>query len=257
MEFDRVTVSEAVDVMERFIRDARPGRIACVNVALYVWSRSTRWLSDYYRKCDLLVPDGMGLYYASRVLGDPTPGVTNAVFIMDELLERAERAGYGVYLLGTREDLLARAIARLRQRYPSLRILGHRDGFFSREEEDGVVSAVKAVRPEILVLGISSVRKDEFLDRNLSALGVPVCLGVGGALDILAGTHALAPGWVRRAGLEWVYRLAQEPRRLWKRYLTTNPVFAWLVLAALVRRSSAPDGRSRRAAPGEAADQPQ
>jgi len=236
MEFDRLTVAEAADEMEAYVRDGTPRRIACVNVALYVWARSAPRLWHYYSSCDLLIADGMGLYYASRILGDPTPGITNAVFLMHELLERAARNSYRVYVLGTRPEILERAIARMRRDYPGLQIVGSRDGFFERELEGPIVAEIKSKQPDILLIGMSSVRKDEFLERNLSALDVPVCLGVGGALDVVAGAYRLAPQWVRRTGFEWLYRLIQEPRRLWRRYLTTNTVFAWLLLAAAGRR---------------------
>jgi N-acetylglucosaminyldiphosphoundecaprenol N-acetyl-beta-D-mannosaminyltransferase len=246
LEFDRVTVETAADELERHVHHRSPARITCVNVALYVWARSAPWLWQWYRGCDLLIADGMGIFYASRLLGEPTPGITNAVLLMYELLKRASVGGYRVYLLGTRADYLELAVSRIQERYPGVDIVGYRDGFFSLEEEPSVVQEIVALRPDILLIGISSVRKEQFLQRNLDALGVPVCLGVGGALDVVAGVHRLAPHWIRVAGLEWAFRLMQEPRRLWRRYLTTNTTFAYLVLVALVRRVLRPlTGRLR------------
>ncbi len=236
LEFDSVTVCEAVDRMEQAIRQRRIIRIACVNVALLMWARSSPRLQRIYRKCDLLVADGMGIYYGSRLLGHPTPAITNAILLMNELVRRAAVTGYRVYLLGTKKEILDVAVARLRRDHPTLEIVGQRDGFFSNDEESDVVRDIAGARPDVVLIGISSVRKDEFLDRQLVALGVPVCLGVGGALDVLAGVYRLAPEPVRRAGLEWLYRLAQEPRRLWKRYLTTNAMFGCLLIAGFVRR---------------------
>jgi len=236
MPFDRVTVADVVDRMEGFIRDPRPRRIACVNVALYVWARSSSTLWDFYLASDLLVADGMGIYYASRLLGDPTPGITNAVFIMYDLLARAEQRGYRVYFLGTTDPILERAIRRFQELHPRLHVVGRRNGFFTVSDEADLVREIRATKPDILLIGISSLRKEEFLGRNLECLGVPVCFGVGGAFDVAAGAHRFAPQWVRIIGLEWVYRLAQEPSRLWKRYLTTNAIFGWLLLAEMVRR---------------------
>jgi N-acetylglucosaminyldiphosphoundecaprenol N-acetyl-beta-D-mannosaminyltransferase len=237
LEFDALGVSEAVDQMEESIRERRPLRIACVNVALLIWARSSAALRAIYRKCDLLLPDGMGIYYGSRLIGAPTSGIINAVFLMDELLRRAAARGYRVYLLGTTPEIIERAVLRLRERHPELAIVGHRDGFFTLEEETDVVREIASRQADILVIGISSIRKDEFLDRQLENLQVPVCLGVGGALDVVAGVRRLAPDPIRRLGLEWLYRLIQEPRRLWKRYLTTNAAFCYLLLLALMRRS--------------------
>lgn len=244
MPFDRVTVAGAVDRMEAFISDGTAPRIACVNVALYVWARSSPALWDFFLGCDLLVADGMGIYYASRLLGDPTPGITNAVFIMYELLARAAERGYRVYFLGTTDPILERAIARFKEMHPRLQVAGRHNGFFSVSDEPDLVGEIRAANADILIIGISSLRKEEFLGRNLERLGVPVCFGVGGAFDVAAGAYRFAPQWIRVVGLEWVYRLAQEPRRLWKRYLTTNAIFGWLLLIELVRRLARFVGRT-------------
>jgi N-acetylglucosaminyldiphosphoundecaprenol N-acetyl-beta-D-mannosaminyltransferase len=236
LEFDALSISDATDRLEGYIRNRRIARIACVNVALLVWARSSANLREIYRKCDLLLADGMGIYYGSRVLGRPTPGITNAILLMDELVKRAAASGHRVYLLGTKSDILEVTVSRLRERFPALSIVGQRDGFFSIQDEPVVVRAIASARPDILLIGISSVRKDEFLDRQLARLGVPVCLGVGGAFDVIAGVHKLAPEGVRRAGLEWLYRLVQEPRRLWKRYLSTNSIFCLLLIHAAILR---------------------
>lgn len=236
MAFDRLTMDQAVARIEGFIREGRPRKIFCPNVALFVWARSNPFLRRFYESCDLLTPDGMGIYYASRLLRCPVPEMVSAVFLAFRLLERAAAEGYRVYLLGTKPEILERAVANLRHRYPTLVLAGWHHGYFMPEEEEAVAAAVARARPGLLFLGMSSPRKEEFADRYLERMGVPVTLGVGGTLDVIAGVYRLAPGWMRRAGLEWFYRLLQEPRRMWKRYATTNSVFVWLVVRAWVRR---------------------
>lgn len=230
VEFDALTVEQAADEAERFIREGRARRITVLNVALYVWCRSDRRLLAFFRASDVVLPDGMGIYYASRLLGDPTPGVSNAVLLMFELLRRAEGKGYGVFLLGTRPEILERVERRLHATYPALSIVGSHHGYFGIEDEAEIVSRIAGSGARILFLGLSTPKREDFLTRHQHELGVPVSVPVGGAFDVVAGVYKLAPGWVRVIGLEWLFRLIQEPRRLWKRYLISNSVFAVLVL---------------------------
>lgn len=246
VEFDALTIEQAADEAECFIREGRPRRIAVLNVALYIWCRSDRRLLDFFRASDLLLPDGMGIYYASRLLGNPTPGVSNAVFLMFELLRRAERNGYGVFLLGTRPEILERVERRLRATYPVLRISGSHHGYFEVDDEAEVVRRIADSGARILFLGLSTPTREDFLTKHQHELGVPVSVPVGGAFDVVAGVYKLAPGWLRMIGLEWLFRLIQEPRRLWKRYLVTNSVFAVLVLRALLASRLATSWKRRQ-----------
>ncbi len=234
IRFSRVTVATAADRLEQYIASRSPTPFTSVNVAVLVWARSSRSLLDYYNACDMVIPDGMGIYYASRLLRRPTVAFTSAVHVMYEMLERSARRGHRVFLLGTEADILERGASEARRRYPGLQLVGTRNGFFAEEEEHAIVEEIRAARVDVLIIGIPTLRKEEFLRRNINQLGVPVCLGVGGALDVLAGVYRLAPPWLRVIGLEWLYRLVQEPRRLWRRYLTTNTVFLFLVLRELV-----------------------
>jgi N-acetylglucosaminyldiphosphoundecaprenol N-acetyl-beta-D-mannosaminyltransferase len=236
VEFDAMTVEEAADQAERFILEGRPRRIAVLNVALYVQSRSDQRLQAFFRASDVLLPDGMGIYYASRLLGDRTPGVSNAVFLMFELLRRAERNGYGVFLLGTKPEILEAVERRLRATYPGLLISGSHHGYFAVPDEPEIVSRIARSGARILFLALSTPKREEFLIRHQHEMGVPLTVPVGGAFDVVAGVYRLAPGWIRMIGLEWLFRLIQEPRRLWKRYLVTNSLFAVLVIRALLAR---------------------
>jgi N-acetylglucosaminyldiphosphoundecaprenol N-acetyl-beta-D-mannosaminyltransferase len=236
LSFDRVTMDQALARIEEFIQEGTPHKVFCPNVALLVWARKDEELRRVYQTCDLLPVDGMGIYYASRLLGDPLPEMVSAVLLFFRLIERAAANGYKLYLFGSRQEILEKAIQNLKQQYPTLNIVGYRNGYFTANDEPQIVQEIAQARPDILFVGMSSPLKERFVERNLQRMGVPVCLGVGGSFDIAAGVYKLEPRWMSKAGLAWFYRLIQEPRRMWKRYLTTNTVFVGLVFKALVTR---------------------
>jgi N-acetylglucosaminyldiphosphoundecaprenol N-acetyl-beta-D-mannosaminyltransferase len=186
----------------------------------------------------LVTADGQAVVWASRVLGDPLPERVAGVDLMMRLLELAERRGYRIYILGARQNVLDAAVTELRRRHPRLRIAGARNGYFSRDEWGEVAREVRDARPDLLFVAISSPTKELFLGQHGRDLGVPFVMGVGGAVDIVAGITRRAPAFWQRAGLEWLYRLLQEPRRMARRYLTTNTRFLYAVARARFDRAA-------------------
>jgi N-acetylglucosaminyldiphosphoundecaprenol N-acetyl-beta-D-mannosaminyltransferase len=131
--------------------------------------------------------------------------------------------------------VLDRALAELRRLHPGLVVSG-RDGYFRDSEVDDVRAEIRAAAPDILLVAMSSPRKERWLDEHARELGVPFAMGVGGAIDVVAGEVSRAPRWMQSAGLEWLHRLLQEPRRMWRRYLTTNVAFTVLLARELADR---------------------
>jgi N-acetylglucosaminyldiphosphoundecaprenol N-acetyl-beta-D-mannosaminyltransferase len=155
---------------------------------------------------------------------------------MHRLLELAERRAYGVFILGARHDVLETAVGELRRLHPELRIAGHRDGYFADGESAAVAGQVRESGADILLVAMSSPRKEYWLARFGRETGVPFIMGVGGAIDVVAGVARRAPLWMQRAGLEWLFRFVQEPRRMGRRYLVTNTRFAALLAREVYRR---------------------
>lgn len=238
LSFDALTIDEILAAIDLFVAEQRPRKIFCPNVSLLIDARRNAELRRIYESCDLLPIDGMGIYYASRFLPPAFPESCSAVLVALRLLERSKIKGYRFFFLGTKADLLESAVRNVRERYAGAQVVGWHHGFFSGDEEADVVRKIARARADILLLGMSSPKKELFVHRHLSAMGVPVSLGVGGTIDILAGEYSLAPELVRKLAVEWLYRLVQEPRRLWKRYLTTNCQFAYLVVREVARRMS-------------------
>jgi N-acetylglucosaminyldiphosphoundecaprenol N-acetyl-beta-D-mannosaminyltransferase len=235
-QLDRAdTVARIVDVIE----SGSLAQQVSINAAKLVALHDDPKLRAVIEGCELVSADGQSVVWASRLLGRPLPERVNGTELMFELLEVAERRGYGVYILGARAEVLERAVARLRGLYPKLKIVGYRDGYFADDESGAVADEIRAAAPQILFVAISSPHKEYWLAEHGRTIGVPYVMGVGGSIDVVAGKTRWAPPWVRRAGLEWLYRLAQEPRRLGGRYVTTNARFLKLLGKELVRQRRA------------------
>ena len=183
--------------------------------------------------------DGQPVVWASRLLGDPLPGRVNGTDLMLRLLALAEAEGLRVYILGARRDVLEEAVTRLREQYPRLVIAGYRDGYFSDEENVEVCAEIRASGAHVLFIAMSSPKKEYWLAERARDTGVRVAMGVGGSIDVVAGRVRRAPVWMQRAGLEWLFRLLQEPRRLGRRYTSTNARFLLLLARELVARRPA------------------
>lgn len=244
MAVDRVDLDGAAARCRALIEAGRPAAVTSLNAAKIVSLRRDPRLRESFDRSALVLADGMAVVWASKLLGDPLPARVAGIDLMGRILELAEAHGYRVYLLGARSEVLRRAVTNIRARHPRLVVAGYRDGYFRDHEADGVAADVIAARPEILLVGMSSPRKEYWIDERGAELAVPLLMGVGGSFDVWAGVVSRAPSLLQRIGLEWLHRLLQEPRRLWRRYLVTNTVFLGLVGWELARRR----GRRTRAA---------
>lgn len=232
-----VTMAEVVERCHRAVRERGRLSIGVVNAAKVVKMSGDPELRAAVLAADLIVADGMSVVWASRVLGAPLPERVAGIDLFERLLELAHCERLSVYLLGARQATVDEVARRIAVRHPGVRIVGVRNGYFGEADEPGVVDAINAARPDLLFVGISTPKKELFLARWRDRLNVPVCHGVGGSFDVIAGEVRRAPERWQAWGLEWLYRLLQEPRRMWRRYLVTNTVFAGMLAAAALRRA--------------------
>jgi N-acetylglucosaminyldiphosphoundecaprenol N-acetyl-beta-D-mannosaminyltransferase len=151
------------------------------------------------------------------------------------MFERGQVHGYRFFCLGATEEVSLRTVERIKRDYPRAVVAGRRHGYFTEEDEPRIVAEINKSEADILLVAMSPPKKEQFLARWFPKLDVPVCHGVGGAFDVLAGKTKRAPRIWQRLGMEWFYRILQEPRRMWRRYLVTNTLFAWMLLAEFVR----------------------
>jgi N-acetylglucosaminyldiphosphoundecaprenol N-acetyl-beta-D-mannosaminyltransferase len=229
-----VTMETALDIVDAAIAERRALHIGVVNAAKVVNMSRDPELRAAVLASDIIFADGMSVVWASWLLRARLPARVTGIDLMTGILERGDQRGYGVYLLGAEEDIVQTVATRIRHEYPGVRIAGCRNGYFSAEQEAGIAEDIAASRADVLLVAITSPKKERFLAQWGPKLNVAVYHGVGGSFDVYAGKIERAPMLWRRLGLEWLYRLLQEPGRLWKRYLYTNLAFIRLVAKAWI-----------------------
>jgi len=204
--------------------------IGVVNAAKIVNMRRDSFLQRDVLSSDIILADGMSVVWASRLLGRPLPERVAGIDLMMRMLEDGNRYGYRIYCLGAKEEVLGRVVERISNDYPNVKLAGQQNGYFAEDEEQEIAEAIAASKPDIILVAMTSPKKEKFLARWSESMGVPVCHGVGGSFDVMAGKVQRAPEIYQRLGLEWFYRFKQEPQRLWRRYLLTNSCFCYMVL---------------------------
>jgi N-acetylglucosaminyldiphosphoundecaprenol N-acetyl-beta-D-mannosaminyltransferase len=228
------TVARCVEIVEA----GEWAQHMAINVAKLVSLRGDDRMREIVAGSDLISADGQGVVWGARLLGVRLPGRVAGIDLMDALLAESARRGWRVFILGARREVLDRAIRVLEERHPGLVVAGSRDGYFTSEETSAVCAEIRETRADVLFVAMSTPRKELFLAEHGPDLGVALGMGVGGAIDVVAGVTARAPEAWQRAGMEWLYRLLQEPRRMFRRYATTNARFALMLAAGVVRRSA-------------------
>ncbi len=231
----QLTMEEVLALCEKHIVSRRQLLLGVVNAAKVVNAQKDPNLHQSLRQADLILADGMPIVWLSKLLGKALPERVAGIDLMYGLIERACINGYGVYFLGARPDVVAKVAEHVASKYPGVRIAGFKDGYFGESQEEIVAEQIRASKADILFVAMNSPKKENFLRKWHRYMLVPVCHGVGGSFDVMAGAAKRAPVWMQKSGLEWFYRLAQEPQKMWKRYLVTNTMFLALGLQAIVK----------------------
>jgi N-acetylglucosaminyldiphosphoundecaprenol N-acetyl-beta-D-mannosaminyltransferase len=246
---DILTMTETIELARGAMRSRRRLQHVAINVAKFVNMRFDKVLAADVANSDVVSIDGMGIVWGARALGLPVKARVAGVDLLAELLAACAREGFKPYFLGATPTVLQQAVQRVRERYPSLVFAGLRDGYFSRDQEADVVSDIRSSGADCLFIGMPTPRKERFLAAHRDELGVPFIMGVGGSFDILGGTVRRAPLRLQQLGLEWLYRVYQEPGRMWWRYAKTNTIFAGILARAVVRQSLGVGPRTSEALP--------
>jgi len=213
IEVDKVTMTEAVDQCLAFLDDPRPHVVVTPNAEIAYRAGQEPALAALLKGADLVIPDGAGVVLASRILGDRLPEKVAGADLATNLLRTLSEQSRGrVYLLGAKPDVVARAVERIRARFPGLTVAGYRDGYFRPEEEPAVIEAIRAAQPDVLFVGLGSPRQEFWLQSHLAATGARVGLGIGGTIDVWADESNRAPEWAIKANLEWLWRIVKFGR---------------------------------------------
>jgi N-acetylglucosaminyldiphosphoundecaprenol N-acetyl-beta-D-mannosaminyltransferase len=224
-----ISSSDALAILDDFIRERRPRQIVTVNPEFVVAARRLPEFGEVLARADLSLPDGIGLLLAARIQGTCLKERVTGVDTVSRVAALAAQRGYSLFLLGAAQGVAEEAAQRLTAANPGLRIAGTWAGSPAPEEEDGIIARVSAANPDALFVAYGAPRQDIWIARNLHRLNVPVVMGIGGAFDFIAGRTKRAPAWMQRLGLEWLHRLAHQPWR-WRRMLAL-PRFLALVIA--------------------------
>ncbi|MEV6677883.1 WecB/TagA/CpsF family glycosyltransferase [Streptomyces erythrochromogenes] len=242
---DPLTMDETVQRCLDAVRRGEQIEIGMVNAAKLVNMRRDPALAEAVAGCDLVLADGQAVVWAGRVLGVRLPERVAGIDLFMRLLAAAEVADIPVYLLGARQDVLEMMLGQISERFPKLRVAGSRNGYFGDSEQEEIADSVADSGARLLFLGMTSPKKEIFTAGYGKRTGARVVHGVGGSFDILAGITKRAPVVWQRMGLEWFYRTLQEPRRLGKRYLTTNAAFLAMTVRELIHRTPSAGSANR------------
>lgn len=231
-----VTMAETLDLADEAMTLRRPLHHTVVNVAKLVAMQKNAELHEDVASADLINIDGAGVVWGARLFGIEVPERVAGVDIMENLFRLCAERGFRPYLLGAEPKVLAAVVERLRREYPTLDIAGWRDGYFKPEQEAEVVEAINVAAADCLFVAMPTPRKERFLKKYRQRLLPNFVMGVGGSFDVYGGKVARAPRLVQIVGLEWLYRVVQEPGRLWRRYYETNTAYAVMLWRALRAR---------------------
>ncbi len=228
-----LTLEETLAQVAAWLRKPDFRRMAVVNAAILLDVERDAEFRAALATADLVTADGMSVVWAARWLpcfGGRLVARVAAPEVMEGVLTQCARHGHRIYLLGATGEVVTAVCERLQQRFPTLTIAGARDGYFPEAASATVAAAIRSACADVLFVAMGSPKQELWLARYGPQTGVRFALGVGGYFDILAGKRKRAPRWMQSCGLEWCFRLAQEPRRLWRRYLIGNLAFLGFLL---------------------------
>lgn len=230
-----MTLDETVKYIHSMIESKQQIHQTSVNAAKLVYMNQNSDLKSDVISSDLINADGMAVIWASKFLNHPLQERVAGIDLMQNLVNLAFKNKYKIFFLGAKEEIVKKVLAHYTATYSNDIIAGYHNGYFDEKNEKKVAHQISDSGAHILFVAISSPAKELFLNRYKNIINIPFIMGVGGSFDVIAGKVTRAPLWMQRYGLEWLYRLIQEPKRMWKRYFYTNTMFIWLVIKEKVR----------------------
>ena len=211
---DSVKMTEAIDIVEKLMDAQKPSFIATANAEMIMMADQDEELKSILNHADLVVPDGAGTVWAARHLGVSMPERVAGYDLTQHLLARAPQTKKRVFFFGSAPGVADKAKIKAESEYPGIQIVGVRDGYFKKEQEQDIIDQIKNARPDLLLAALGVPKQEKWLYAHLQELNVPVSIGVGGTLDVMAGVMKRAPLWMQKAKLEWLFRGLLQPKRI-------------------------------------------
>ncbi len=228
VEVDAVTMHQAVEKIQNYIEQREPVLIATANAEMIMRATHDRELMRILNEAAMVVPDGAGTVWAARHLGCEMPERVAGYDLAQNLMRLAPEKNQRIYFFGSAPGVAEKAKKKAEILYPGIQIAGVRNGFFTAKDEPDIIRDIKAAKPDILLAALGVPKQEKWLDAHKDELGVPVSIGVGGTLDVMAGVMKRAPRWMQEAKLEWLFRGMLQPKRAGR--LAVLPKFVWKVL---------------------------
>lgn len=227
---DALDVKDTIKLVEKYVRAKQPLHLMGVNADKINELNRNKHLKRIVNSCGIINADGASVVLASRFLKKPLPERVAGIDLMQSLIELSAKKGYTVYLLGAKEEVVNKTAQVLKRDYPQLSICGIHNGYFSEDDWSSISFEIKCKRPDFVFVGITSPMKEYLIEYMQNDGNNSVFMGVGGSFDVISGNIPRAPVWMQEHGLEWLFRVIKEPRRLFKRYFIGNLAFITAVL---------------------------
>jgi N-acetylglucosaminyldiphosphoundecaprenol N-acetyl-beta-D-mannosaminyltransferase len=227
---DVLTMQQTIAIIDKAIAERKPVHHVVINAAKVVNAQKDEALRESIVNCDIINADGQAIVWASRFLNRPLPERVAGIDLMENLVKLGAEKKYRIFFLGAKEQVVKDVVEVYTKKYGAGIIAGYRNGYFTNEEEQQVAAQIAGSGASILFVAMSSPKKEIFLNTYKDLIQTPFIMGVGGSFDVISGLVKRAPNWMQKWGLEWFYRVMQEPRRMWKRYLFGNSEFIYLVV---------------------------
>jgi N-acetylglucosaminyldiphosphoundecaprenol N-acetyl-beta-D-mannosaminyltransferase len=228
---DSLTIDEALDWIDARIKNTEPGNIMVLNAnKLWLMSKNSR-LDQIVKKADLIAPE-WAVFWGAKRLGTPLKACVFGISLAKETLKRAQLHGHRLFFLGAKPQVVEALVSKVQKENPGIQIVGFHHGYLDQAETQKVIAEINQAHPDVLMIAMGSPKQEYWISDHFSDIHVPVSMGIGGSFDVLAGIKKDTPAWARGHGIEWIYRLLQDPKAYWKRYLITNSWIIWNVIKA-------------------------
>ena len=211
---DNLDLHEAVNRIDTYIEKGKPSLVVTANPEIILRAVKDRDFAKCLRGAALVTADGIGIVIAAAILGRPLKQRVTGIDLVTALFARSAHRKYRFYLVGARPGIADKAARNIVARYPGVEVVGIRHGYFDDDSE--IIEDIRHKKPDIVLAALGMVRQETWIRDRLQGCGVPVGIGVGGSFDVFAGEAKRAPEWMRRTGLEWLYRLIKQPSRIWR-----------------------------------------
>ncbi|MBU1152712.1 WecB/TagA/CpsF family glycosyltransferase [bacterium] len=218
IRIDNVTYTKVLQKIEDFIKSDKLHVLVFANPEIVMKACKYPEYKKYINNVDLVAPDGIGLIWASKILGNPLKERVTGTDITYKLAELSAKKGYSLYFIGGENGVAEKAVENLKRLYSGVNIIGFHHGFWEKEKEEEIIKDINSKNPDILMVCLGMYKQEMWIKKNLHNLNVKICFGNGGALDFVSGKRKRAPKWIINMGLEWLIRLIQDPCRVKRQY---------------------------------------